>query len=190
MSQLKRFGRFLKNQDMFGHTIGVHYRGDSAYKTRLGALVTFATYFLMLIYLSKLSADFFDGSNQEEKGQRIKIDLFNEGPVILAENYFEIATFVYPPLPNTVGRLFAVQNYPNTGEQKHLKQKACDEEKLSKLDEFYIPRLGLAYKQVRQEIKCIEDEGIFLESESMYSNFASLHFLFEPCQRNQENCAE
>ena len=88
---------------MFGHTVGVHYRGDSAYKTRLGALVTFVTYLFMLLNLSKLIAAFFDGSNQEERGQRIKIDRFNEGPVILADNYFEIATFVYPPLPATIG---------------------------------------------------------------------------------------
>ena len=68
MSQLKRFGQFLKNQDIYGHRIGVHYRGASAYKTRLGALVTFATRLLMLLYLSKLLAAFYVGSNQEERG--------------------------------------------------------------------------------------------------------------------------
>ena len=62
-----------------------------------------------------------------------------------------------------------------------MKQEACDEEKMSELDEFYIPRLGLGYEEVRQEIKCIEDEEIFLESENMYINYARLDFLVWPC---------
>ena len=35
--------------DIYGHPIGVHYQGDSVFKTRLGSLVTLMTYSLMLI---------------------------------------------------------------------------------------------------------------------------------------------
>ena len=63
MSQSNTFGRFLVDFDMFGHQIGVKYRGRGAYKTRVGACVTFVTYFFMLINLISLIEAFFDGSN-------------------------------------------------------------------------------------------------------------------------------
>ena len=62
MSQFNNFGRFLVDFDKFGHQIGVHYRGRDKYKTRLGACVTFVTYFFMLINLIGLIEAFFDGS--------------------------------------------------------------------------------------------------------------------------------
>ena len=47
---------------MYGHAIGVHYRGSDAYQTRLGALCTIVTYALMLVNLVTLSTAFNDGS--------------------------------------------------------------------------------------------------------------------------------
>ena len=44
--------------DMYGHTIGVHYRGRDAYKTKLGALVTLATYVLMTVNMISLFTAF------------------------------------------------------------------------------------------------------------------------------------
>ena len=37
---------FLTNLDLFGHPVGVTYRGDGAVKTRLGAFMTLAFYIL------------------------------------------------------------------------------------------------------------------------------------------------
>ena len=71
---------------MYGHTIGVNYRGGGAYKTRIGAFVTFVTYFLMFWNLTSLIEVFLDGLEQEEKGYSIKIDRFKEGYVNLAEH--------------------------------------------------------------------------------------------------------
>ena len=36
--------------DMYGHPVGVNYKGSDAYKTRLGALVTLLTYLLIGTY--------------------------------------------------------------------------------------------------------------------------------------------
>ena len=52
---------------MYGHVIGVHYRGRGSYQTRLGAFFTFATYVLMIVNLVTLILAFQDGSKQDEK---------------------------------------------------------------------------------------------------------------------------
>ena len=49
---------------MFGLPIGVNYRGDDHYRTKLGALVSFATYFLIAGNLISLIQCFYDGSKQ------------------------------------------------------------------------------------------------------------------------------
>ena len=61
-----RLGSMFVDLDMYGHAIGVTYRGRDAYKTRLGALVTIATYVLMTINAVSLLIAFNDGSKQEE----------------------------------------------------------------------------------------------------------------------------
>ena len=47
---------------MYGHVIGVHYRGSGSYQTKLGAFVTLATYVLMIINMVTLFIAFKDGS--------------------------------------------------------------------------------------------------------------------------------
>ena len=42
--------RKFKSIDKYGHTIGVHYRGDDAYRTILGSFVTLITIGFVLIY--------------------------------------------------------------------------------------------------------------------------------------------
>ena len=71
---LQRLQEMFLDLDMYGHMIGVHYRGRGAYKTRLGALVTLATYTLMIVNMVTLVQAFMDGSKQEEKGQSVKFD--------------------------------------------------------------------------------------------------------------------
>ena len=62
-----RIDKFFLARDIFGHKIGVHYKGDETYKTRLGAFFTIAIYILMLINFITLFTAFISGSNQEEK---------------------------------------------------------------------------------------------------------------------------
>ena len=54
----KRIGESFLDLDMYGHAIGVHYRGRDAYKTKLGALVTLATYVLMTVNMVTLLTAF------------------------------------------------------------------------------------------------------------------------------------
>ena len=43
------FGSILTALDLFGHGVGVTYRGDSVYKTKLGGFFSLATYVLVII---------------------------------------------------------------------------------------------------------------------------------------------
>ena len=42
------------NQDMFGHPIELNYKGDSAYKTRLGAFSSIAVFALLIANVIEL----------------------------------------------------------------------------------------------------------------------------------------
>ena len=64
---LKRLEEIIVGQDMYGHVIGVHYRGSGSYQTKVGAFFTLATYVLMTINMVTLLIAFEDGSNQGEK---------------------------------------------------------------------------------------------------------------------------
>ena len=53
---------FLLAQDMFGQPIGVNYRGDDHFKTKLGACISILTYIVILGNLMNLGEAFLDGS--------------------------------------------------------------------------------------------------------------------------------
>ena len=57
-----RFEDILVNQDIYGHAIGVNYRGSGAYQTRLGALFTFVTYVLIIVNTVSILIAFNDVS--------------------------------------------------------------------------------------------------------------------------------
>ena len=76
--------------DIYGHPVGVHFKGSGAYKTKLGAFLTLATYTLILFNLGSLVVAFFNSSKQVENVQESFIDGFNAGPYALGENSFEI----------------------------------------------------------------------------------------------------
>ena len=67
MSRSQKLEQLIVDQDIYGHAIGVHYRGRDAFKTRLGALFTIVTYVFIAINFINLATAFVDGSNQQEK---------------------------------------------------------------------------------------------------------------------------
>ena len=82
---LHRLGQIFVNLDIYGHAIGVTYRGGDTYRTRCGALFTLATYILITINALSLFIAFNDGSKQEELAQSSKFDRFTSEKVDLVE---------------------------------------------------------------------------------------------------------
>ena len=60
-----RFASWIVDKDIYGQPVGVNYEGSDTYKTKLGALITFLTYGLILVNLVGLMLAFNDGSKQE-----------------------------------------------------------------------------------------------------------------------------
>ena len=64
-----RIVQFFDELDIFGHPIGVNFKGKAMYRTRLGSLCTLVTYVFMIGNVLALTQNFFDNSRQEEKVQ-------------------------------------------------------------------------------------------------------------------------
>lgn len=56
-------GGILSKIDIYGHAIGVHYRGSGKYTTRLGGFLTLVTFTLICINSLELFTKFADHSN-------------------------------------------------------------------------------------------------------------------------------
>ena len=62
MGKNSKIADFFTGFDIYGHAVGVHYKGSDTFKTRMGALCTFITYALMTVNLITLISAFLDGS--------------------------------------------------------------------------------------------------------------------------------
>ena len=107
---MNRLTELFLDLDMYGHAIGVHYRGRGAYKTRLGALLTLATYVLMTVNMVSLFIAFNDGSKQEEKDQSMQIDTWTQESVNIAEKNVDLSVFSEGLSPD-VGRIIGYQYF-------------------------------------------------------------------------------
>ena len=78
---MKKFTNFFVSKDMFGQPVTVNYRGSDVFRTKIGALLSLATYILIVFNSISLVHSFFDGSKQSESQRTEKFDLF------LADSY-------------------------------------------------------------------------------------------------------
>ena len=96
--------KFLRSQDIYGHKIGVHYDGESEFKTRLGGLATIATYVLVIIYTFNLVVvDFVGREGQVDEQRKLNVDLPGLEPFDLEENHFKISVTSMIKIPANIG---------------------------------------------------------------------------------------
>ena len=70
---------------MYGHPIGVHYRGSGSYGTVLGSVCSLATLVLIVINTASLVTAFFDHSEQSEFYQPLTVKTRGMEPLVLKE---------------------------------------------------------------------------------------------------------
>ena len=104
MGKGSRIKEFIIDQDIYGHAIGVHYRGSSAYKTFLGSFCTLGAYALVIMQLVLLVTVFIDGSNQTEKTQVNALDRFFGGPRKFSEYNLDLIVYSTPNITPEIGR--------------------------------------------------------------------------------------
>ena len=104
------FSDFIVSFDIFGHPVGVNYKGEDTFKTRFGAFCTIAMYVLTVLSLTTLTTAFADNSKLETSTQVSTYDPFLEPAYSFSENQAEIAFMVRPnagvaPLTPDIGKV-------------------------------------------------------------------------------------
>ena len=92
MAKRSKLTNFFISFDIFGHPVGVHYKGDKTYKSSLGALCTLIAYVIMSINFVNLSQSFIENTNQTELANEQKVDEFATEKFYLHEHNIEIFT--------------------------------------------------------------------------------------------------
>ena len=82
---------FIVSFDIFGHPVGVNYKGEDTFKTRVGAFCTVGMYVLTILSLTALTTAFNDNSKMETSTQPSTYDPFLEPAFSFSENQAEIS---------------------------------------------------------------------------------------------------
>ena len=88
---VKKLMRMFSGFDIYGHPIEVIYKGDSQYRTLLGALCTLAVYGLIIFNAISLFQAFRNDSKQSELIQTSEWDRWYGDEYILSEHAIEIS---------------------------------------------------------------------------------------------------
>ena len=84
------FLKFLKGLDIYGYSVGVHYRGDSSFKTVFGAMISLFSFILIIMNTVKLARDFVTKNEQKESVRSVTESLVEVEDLSLKDNKFEI----------------------------------------------------------------------------------------------------
>ena len=82
--------QFIRGRDIFGHKIGVNFRGNETFQTLLGSLFTLTFYTFAAINFVQLSTAFMDGSKQTSSSYFSHFERYDREPYDLDENQVEI----------------------------------------------------------------------------------------------------
>ena len=108
---MSRFWQLLVQQDIYGHAIGLHYKGADSYRTRVGAIVTIITYAFALFYLVQRITEFNDKSTQVENVNTVMTDMFDDPPHLLEDESFNFLLASNITIPENIGKWKASQKF-------------------------------------------------------------------------------
>ncbi len=101
---MKRIAQKLVNSfDVYGEPVQLNYRGQFAYKTKIGSLATLATYGLMLAFTYSKVDQLINRLNPSITKPTATLDLINDSAnTNLKDNKFELAIgLVFDPEKNS-----------------------------------------------------------------------------------------
>ena len=151
--------RLLKKLDMFGHTISVNYKGEDAFKTKIGGFVSIAAVAFIIFNTIGLVNAFLDHSNQQETFQKVKE--FGREPLRLDENMFNIGLVGGANMPIEVGKwqAFRVHTF-DSNKKEELALGPCSESEMAFYLDYMKKENGVGMKmetmeRIASEILCI-----------------------------------
>ena len=104
-----RLGDFITSLDIFGHPIGINYRGEGTFKTLLGSFCTVLITVLMTINTVTLTTAYRDNSKLERSTQQTTYVPFDESAFNFTDYQTEI-TITISNLPKDIGMVNLYQN--------------------------------------------------------------------------------
>ena len=116
---------YFVSLDIFGHPVGVNYKGSGVYKTKLGAFVTLVTQSLMIFNLITASIAFFNRSRQVEVYQASQFERFASDQFRLEDYNVTISIVSNSPLTEDIGKFKLVSNRncpPITSDEKCIEE--------------------------------------------------------------------
>ena len=78
--------QFIRARDIFGHKIGVNFRGKETFQTLVGSFFTLVFYTFVAINFVQLSTGYIDGSKQTYSSYFSYFNRFHREPYDLREN--------------------------------------------------------------------------------------------------------
>ena len=84
------FLKFLTGLDIYGHTVGVHYHGDSSFKTGFGAVLSLISLILIMFNTLGLFNAFITKEDQKESVRTFSESLMDVGPLNLRDSNLDI----------------------------------------------------------------------------------------------------
>ena len=155
-----KFSDFFTSFDIFGHPVGVNYKGEDTFKTRVGAFCTIAMYVLTVLSLTTLITAFVDNSKLATSTQRSTYDPFFEPAFSFSENHAEILIWLTSAfgglLTPDIGKMSLYQvkgcttpklatnqaACKETGRMIEVLPQECSERKVDEMETYYVPRYG------------------------------------------------
>ena len=106
------FGKIMTWLDLYGHGIGVTYRGDTFFKTKLGGFFSLVTYVLVIINTLNLIQAYAKKSDQVENYQATKQRTSSVEPFNVQSEYFIPAMWTIGYFPPSIGswKAYLVEN--------------------------------------------------------------------------------
>ena len=114
----------IVGQDMYGHSVGVHYKGADTFKTKLGAFFTLCTFVIIFYNMTSLLIAYLEDTRREEKYQENYFDRFNEGKFDLFEYNIDLVYFTSMEMDPKLGRF---EIYLDTGCEPGKQLNQCIE---------------------------------------------------------------
>ena len=87
--------KLLKSIDVFGHPIGVLYRGNTAHNTVFGSIISLIMIAFLLAFATTRMIDTLNHTNQQISSTKIIVDRDAEGDINLENHHFNLGFNVF-----------------------------------------------------------------------------------------------
>lgn len=152
------FLNFFVSFDIFGHPVGVNYKGEDTFKTRVGAFCTLAMYVVTFVSLIAMITAFNNNSKMETSTQQSQFDPYEEPAFGFEEYQAELGMMIQTSttLPPDIGKVSMYQikgcrkdelaedstACKEDGRLVELKSESCSDRKVEEMAAYYVPRYG------------------------------------------------